>query len=83
MNVVKCPWCAAEVDLGPTGEDLSDTRYKLTCPLLHVHLAAGGDVTDLECPHMGPAKGVVVLQSSTTRVDCQNTANRVSMNRRS
>jgi hypothetical protein len=37
---VKCPWCAAEVDLGPTGEDLSDTRYKLTCPVLLVHLAA-------------------------------------------
>jgi hypothetical protein len=63
MHVVKCPWCAAEVDLGPTGEDPSDTRYKVVCPVLLVHMAAGGDVTDLECPHMGPAKRVAGLQS--------------------
>jgi hypothetical protein len=42
MNVVKCPWCAAELDLGSTGEDLSDTRYKLTWPG-----AARTSVTDL------------------------------------
>jgi hypothetical protein len=63
MNVVKCPWCAAEVDLGPTGEDLTDTRYKVICPVLAIHLAAGSEVTDLECPHMGPAKRVTVLRN--------------------
>jgi hypothetical protein len=60
MNVVKCPRCAAEVDLGPTGEDLSDTRYKVICPVLLVHLTAASEVTDLECPHMGPIKRVAL-----------------------
>jgi hypothetical protein len=63
MNVVKCPGCSAEVDLGPNGQDLTDTRYKLSCPVLHVHLVARSLDTDLECPHMGPAKRVAVLQN--------------------
>jgi hypothetical protein len=58
---------ASEVDLGPTGEDLSDARYKVICPVLVVHLAAGSEVTDLECPHMGPAKRVAVLQNRRRR----------------
>jgi hypothetical protein len=63
MNAVKCPWCAAEVDLGPTGEDLSDTRYKVVCPVLLVHMAARGSDPNLECPHMGPVKRVAVLRN--------------------
>jgi hypothetical protein len=51
------------VDLGPTGEDLSNTRYKVICAVLLVHLAAASELTDLECPHMGPAKRVAVLQN--------------------
>jgi hypothetical protein len=39
MTAVKCSNCSAEVDLGPTGQDLSDTRYKLSCPVLQIHLA--------------------------------------------
>jgi hypothetical protein len=63
MYVLMCPICPAEVDLGPVGEDLSDTRYKLDCPVLRKRLAVQGPDADLECPHIGSAKRVAVLQS--------------------
>ena len=56
QNVVTCPRCRAETDLGPTGDDLSDTGYRLTCPVLHRHLIGkGGSDVDIECRYMQQA----------------------------
>jgi len=61
--IVKCPKCAAETDVGADANDLSDTRYKLTCSELHAHLIAkGGQDTAIECPYMHRARDAIILE---------------------
>ena len=65
--IVKCPNCSAEVDLGEASDDLTDLKYKLTCPELQEHLRlSAGQNANLECPYMGPAKHAAIL---TARYD--------------
>jgi len=60
---VKCPKCSAEADIGPNCDDLSDTRYKLKCPLLHDHLRAKGSDTNIECPRMRRARDAAIIKN--------------------
>ena len=61
--IVKCPKCAAETDIGPEASDLSDIRYKLTCPEIHAQLAAaGGSKEELHCLYMRKARDAAILE---------------------
>lgn len=40
---VACPNCPARADLGPAAKDLSDTAYKLLCPILREHQIQKGE----------------------------------------
>ena len=61
---IKCPQCPAEADLGPNGNDLSDTHYKLQCPVITKHLIdAGGSASDIDCPHMRSTRNATILKS--------------------
>lgn len=58
---VTCTNCPAEADLGPNGEDVSDTAYKLLCPVLRDRRAQMGEHDiDLDCPYMQDARELAV-----------------------
>ena len=59
--IVKCPKCPATANLGPTGEDISDTAYRTSCPEIIAHLINPGQTrTNIDCPYMGPTVRVAI-----------------------
>jgi transposase-like protein len=60
-KVVKCPRCPAEAVV-KNGDDVSDTRYKLTCPDIHERLAMEGSAATPECPYMRPVRDAALRE---------------------
>jgi hypothetical protein len=53
-EVVKCPECPSTAIVND-GNDVSDTAYRLKCPVLHnVLIQRGGAAADIDCPHLAP-----------------------------
>jgi hypothetical protein len=56
-KVAKCPRCPAEAVV-KHGDDVSDTRYKLTCP----DMAMEGAAATPECPYMRPVRDTALRE---------------------
>jgi hypothetical protein len=61
---LQCTHCAAEADLGPRGEDLSDERYRLICPELRAYQ---GSKKWMGCPHLGLVVRTAVRRNRRAR----------------
>jgi hypothetical protein len=61
MKVI-CPKCRATTNLGPSGADLSDTHYKLECPVLRERRIAKGSDIKIECLYMRRARDSAILK---------------------
>ena len=61
MKVI-CPKCRTTTDLGSSGGDLSDARYKLECPVLRERRIAEGTDIKIECLYMRRARDSAILK---------------------
>lgn len=62
METVKCPECPNTVTV-EDGNDLSNTAYRLSCPVLMEELRKrSGTASDIDCPHLGPLVRMTVLR---------------------
>jgi hypothetical protein len=60
-KTVKCPNCP-NTAVVKDGDDMSDNRYKDTCPDIHRRLIKEGSAATPECPHMRPVRDAALRQ---------------------